>query len=204
LPRDLLLSASERVMVESHLKALHGLIAATPGNDEDARRAMLAAVAKMMLVLPSQKASEAAGEAKAEAFDLALSDVPVWAINEAVRGWYRGQYGDGHNYTWQPVPTTLRSLAFLELSKIRRRISDLEDLLNAKPARELPPPSERPTSADIRAKLQCLQRAPDAPVVRQDAGHTKRALADLAANKLRRELAAAPSAFELDPDNLSV
>jgi hypothetical protein len=199
LPPELLLSTSERAVVESHVQALQALVAATPENDEDARKGMLATVTKMMLVLPSQKASEEAGEAKAEAFDVALSDVPIWAINQAVCGWYRGQYGDGHNYTWQPVPAVLRSLAFLELAKIRYRIRDLENILNAKAERGLAPPSERPSFADITAKLRCLQRMPDAPVVRPDTGHTRRALADLAANKRRRELAAAPSVFDLDP-----
>jgi hypothetical protein len=163
LPAELLLSTSERAVVESYLQALQALIAATPENDEDARKGLLATVTKMMLVLPSQKASEEAGEAKAEAFDVALSDVPVCAINEAVRGWYRGQYGDGHNYTWQPAPAVLRRLAFLELTKIRYRIRDLENILAAKAERDLPPPAERPTWADIQKKLPWLRRMFDAP-----------------------------------------
>ena len=196
LPQALLLGASERVAAQSHVEALHALIAATPENDGRARRALLASVTKMMLALPSQKASEDAGEAKAEAFDMSLKDVPYWAINEAISGWYQGRYGDAHNYTWQPAPAVLRSLAFLELAKIRYRIQDLENLLKAKAQRELPPESERPTLAQIEGKLRGLKRVPDAPVPRQDNGYAKRALADLEANKLRRKLGVAPSACE--------
>jgi hypothetical protein len=128
-----------------------------------------------------------------------LGNVPYWAINEAIRGWYQGRYGDGHNYTWQPAPATLRSLAFLELSKIRSRMGDLECLLHAEPERELPPPSERPTWEEIRAKLPRLGSVPDAPIERQPSGYAKRALAALKANRFRRKMGVAPTVFELDP-----
>lgn len=165
---------------------------------------MHATITKMMLVLPAQKASQDAGEAEAEAeaFDMALGDVPVWAINAAVRRWYRGQYGEGHSYTWQPAPAVLRSLAFLELAKIRRRIRDLESVLNAKAERELPPPSERPSAADITAKLRCLRPMADTPLTKRNI----QVEAELERREARHildryEAEAQPSVFDLEPDN---
>src|SRR5262249_31531039 len=130
-----------------------------------------------------------------EAFDRALSDVPIWAINAAVRGWYRGQYGDDHDYTWQPAPAVLRRLAFLELAKIRFRIRDLENVLHAKAERDLPPSFERPSLADIMAKLRCVQPM-DIPVRLTKAEQERREARRILD---RYEAEAQSSVFELDP-----
>jgi hypothetical protein len=122
LPAELILNGAERLAVEEHLSALREMMELTPENNQSLEKATLAIVTKMLLALPSDKRSEAAGEAKAEAYMTALEDVPTWAVNSATRGWYRGQYGSDHDYTWQPGPTVLRQLAFFEKWKIGRQI----------------------------------------------------------------------------------
>ena len=86
-----------------------------------------------MMVLPSSQAGEESSDARAEAYMAALEDVPSWAVDAAIRGWYRSEYGAGYNYRWAPGPAELRTVAYLEAWKVKERIRDLERVLEAKP-----------------------------------------------------------------------
>lgn len=85
----------------------------------------------MLKVLAGSKKQESESEMKAEAYSVALEDVPSWAIDAAVRGWYRGSYGEKHDYTWPPAPATLRGLALFEAARLRGRSVTLRNLLAA-------------------------------------------------------------------------
>ena len=86
-----------------------------------------------MMVLPSSSAGEESSDAKAEAYMAALEDVQSWAVEAAIRGWYRSEYGPGYNYRWAPGPAELRAVAYLEAWKVKERIRDATRLINAKP-----------------------------------------------------------------------
>lgn len=87
----------------------------------------------MLLALPSKGAGEATGEAKADAYMIALEDMPAWAVTAAIRGWYRGEHGTEHNYTFAPAPAVLRKLAMTERWKVSGRAKALGELLEAVP-----------------------------------------------------------------------
>jgi hypothetical protein len=133
LPAQLSLSAAQRSGIRDHVAALRRLMEQTPENNESSEKATIVHITKIMLALPSQKASEAAAEARVEAFSVALDTLPCWAVAAAVRGWYCGQYGNEHDYRWQPAPAILRRLAYFEAWKLRRHIGALEDVLDAEP-----------------------------------------------------------------------
>lgn len=92
---------------------------------------MLIIISKMLKVLAGSKKHESESEMKAEAYAVAIEDIPCWAIGAAVRGWYRGAYGLKHDYAWPPAPAVLRQLALSEASQIRGRAIVLRNLLNA-------------------------------------------------------------------------
>lgn len=112
----------------------------TPDGDERAQQRTLVAVTKLTLTLASQKASHTAAEARGEAFMMALDDVPYWATEAAIRGWYRGESvpppGEAYDFKWVPDPATLRRLARGEEYKIRNRARDLLRLADATGVKE--------------------------------------------------------------------
>ncbi len=89
-----------------------------------------------MLALPAQRSTEAGVEAAGEAFMAGLDDVPAWAVEAAIRRWYRGESQklgrEPHDFRWRPAPATLRRLAQIEAHRVRGRIIDLERLLSAR------------------------------------------------------------------------
>ena len=139
LPADLILSDTERAMVEQHIRSLGTLVEKTPANSADCEAETLIIVTKMLLALPGQKSTDTGNEAKGEAYLAALDDVPPWAVQEAVRKWYRGEHGGKFDYRWSPVPADLRSLARNEEFKVRGRMTVLERIARAVPLVEFSP-----------------------------------------------------------------
>lgn len=132
------MSPQERRTVEIYRDALDAQLQQTPERDEACENAMMVIVTKMLLVLPSQRVKEIGAEARAEAYLDALDDVPSWAVEAAVRGWYRREYGE-RDYTFAPVPPDLRQVALVEQRKVGARAATLSRLLDA---RERPDVSE--------------------------------------------------------------
>jgi hypothetical protein len=106
----------------------------------------------MMLTLPSREAGDLAAEAKSEAYMAALDDVPCWAVQEAMRRWYRGECGAKHDYRWQPAPATLRELALVETYRVRAVRRKMSQLLTAEPLIEF----DEGHCQRMREKIQSL------------------------------------------------
>lgn len=136
LPAAMVLTEQQRSMVEQHIAALGSLVAFTPVSSADCEAETLVIVTKMLLALPSQRSTETGNEAKGEAYLAALDDIPPWAVQEAVRKWYRGEHGSKFDYRWSPVPADLRSLARNEEFKVRGRMTVLERIAAAVPLLE--------------------------------------------------------------------
>ncbi|MHB8272004.1 hypothetical protein [Bradyrhizobium sp.] len=115
----------------AHVAYLEDKLKYTPLNDDAYGRATVVLVTKMLLALPSAAMTEESAAAKAEAYMDALEDVPCWAVQAAIRGWHRSEYGDKFNYRWAPVPSELRTVAFLEAWKTKERIRDLKRVISA-------------------------------------------------------------------------
>jgi hypothetical protein len=136
-------------VVERHVAAINEMLAMTPYEDERHGELTLTTVTKMTMVLPSREAGDLAAEAKGEAYMAALEDIPSWAVQEAMRRWYRSECGDKHDYRWQPAPATLREVSMIEVYRamaVRRRLTDL---INAEPMIEYTPEQE----AKMRKKV---------------------------------------------------
>ena len=139
-----------RQVMTAHVAALAPLLTETPKKGDDWAKATIVLVTKMLMVLPAAQSSSEAMEARAEAYMAALEDIPAWAVEAAVRGWYRSEYGPDYKYRWAPVPAELRAVSFLETWKVKERIRDLSRVLEAKPLFEC--------RADLAAKVEPLMK----------------------------------------------
>lgn len=137
------------MQVEQHVSALTAALAMTPAEDICHGEQTMTTVTKMTLVLPSRETGDLAGEARGEAYMAALEDVPSWAVQEAMRKWYRGECGAKHDCKWQPAPATLRELAMSETYMVMGTRRKLNNLLAAEPLREFTEEEE----ATMRQKL---------------------------------------------------
>lgn len=136
LPAALMPTDTQRAAIQDHLRCLRSLLDQTPLNGKEFDQATFSAVTKLLMVKPSAKTIEAAAEARGDAYMAALDDVPFWAVEEAIRLWYRGGCGEDergkrYNYDWAPEPHALRRIAFAEFYKIKARIAELEPVITA-------------------------------------------------------------------------
>lgn len=152
LPAAMVLTEQQKAMVSSHIAGLGRLVERTPITSADAEAETLVTVTKMLLALPAQRSTETGNEAKGEAYLAALDDVPPWAVQEAVRKWYRGEHGSKYDYRWSPVPADLRALARNEEFKIRGRMTVLERMVRAVPLVEFSDEHRQ----EMLTKLQAL------------------------------------------------
>ena len=152
LPESLILSDDLRKDVLNHVSHLSKHLGMTPQTSADAEAQTLAIVAKMMLALPGQRATEDSAEAKGEAYMAALDDVAPWAVSEAVRRWYRAECGPKYNYAWAPAPGDLRTIALTEQARVSGRIVVLENIAYATPIVEF----SDEHCAEMRAKMKKL------------------------------------------------
>jgi hypothetical protein len=144
LPLNLILSGAEREAIEDHMRLLRKLSGPTPADSAEAEEDMLVLITKkIMLVLPAAKQNEMSAEARGEAYMIAVDDLPPWAVEAAMRRWYRGEVGtkpDGEprfDCHWAPQPADLRELAMAELRRVQWLSQKLGAVLAAEPAIEL-------------------------------------------------------------------
>ncbi len=136
LPQNQSLAMQERTEVQSYLNGLNGLLEYSSLTHPLTANEVLGAITRLLLALPSKASGEATGEAKGEAYMIALEDLPAWAVTAAIRGWYRGECGSDHNYTFAPAPAVLRDIAMRERWRVAGRVKALTELLEAVPERE--------------------------------------------------------------------
>ncbi|MCK1430889.1 hypothetical protein [Bradyrhizobium sp. 87] len=141
------------MLVERHIQELTEVLAMTPYEDQRHGELTMTIVTKMTLVLPSRESGDLAGEARGEAYMAALEDVPSWAVQEAMRRWYRAECGPKHDYKWQPAPATLRELALIEVYRVMGTRRKLNDLLIAEPLIEFTPEQEASMRNRVAAYL---------------------------------------------------
>jgi len=121
---------------------------------------MLETVARLLLAFPTANMSEAIAAARKDAYQVALEDVPTWAVAAAGKRWVRGDVailGDKVNLSFPPSPPQLRLLALDEVANVRGAGIRAKKLLNAKVRKEISP-EER---ARVLKKIR--QSFPSAP-----------------------------------------
>jgi hypothetical protein len=58
--------------------------------------------------------------------------VACWAVEEAVRRWFRAEWGTDRDYRWPPDPATLRSLSRHVEFEFMARIRVMDRILDAR------------------------------------------------------------------------
>jgi hypothetical protein len=136
LPGGWELSKSQRSEAKALLGELEAVINGTYLGAQNASKARLTLLTKMLLSYPVPgDASEAAADARLDLYDGALSDMPPWAIGAALKRWSRGEcenLGMGAlNYTFAPAPAVFRRLCLNEIEPVKDQVRKLTRLLAA-------------------------------------------------------------------------
>lgn len=127
---------------------------------------MLATVAKLLLAFPTANMSEAIAAARKEGYQVALCDVPTWAVDAAGKRWMRGEVGvlaDQPNLSFPPSPPQLRLLALDELATVRGSSIRANKLLNAKVRKEISPEERERVLKNIRRAFPAMAGAAKIP-----------------------------------------
>jgi len=129
LSGGLTLTADERARISAKVAELR--VVAESDDGAENQKSRLALVANMLMAYPMAGGSEESGRARAQAYLIAIDDIPPWAIAETIKLWHRGQCGPDHNYRFAPAPAELRNSAMQLLQPAKQVIAHLESLLNA-------------------------------------------------------------------------
>lgn len=144
LPTEMLPSEQQHQIIDRKVSSMEVALAATPDNDRVFAAKTTECVTKMMLVLAGREAGEYAATAKGEAFMMALNDVPFWAVEEAMRRWYRKECDTGaetFDYHWMPDPGSFRDIARRHECAVRFLMNKLRSVREA-PALEVDDPEK--------------------------------------------------------------
>ena len=153
LPSGMVLSPQDRSEIEERLNQLETIMKGLNLTPNESAKARLSLLTKMLLAFPAVgSSSEAAAQARSDVYDDALSDIPPWALNAAIKRWARGEVpaelGLGSlNFSFAPAPAVLRKIAKYELSPFEVQAHKLRRLLMAVPVERAmdPAPVEQPT-----------------------------------------------------------
>lgn len=126
----------------------------TPFAGKSAEDAKLGIVTMLLLGL-----AKAAGttteeaDAKYDLYEIALNDIPAWAVAAAAVKWAQGKCPEtiekNPRYSFPPGPATLRALAEWELDPYRRSVSDLRKLVETMPIERALDPKPLPISGAL-------------------------------------------------------
>lgn len=136
LPAALMPTTEQRTEMENHCSSLRSLLAQTPETNQEFETRVATAVSKVIVVLAGERKSDLAEEARSDVYLDVLEDVPCWAVEAAVRLWFRhdcgtDERGRAFDYRWAPDPGTLRSIAQQQTFAFSARIGQLERVLKA-------------------------------------------------------------------------
>lgn len=129
------LTTQEQAQMKSQLLNLDNLICPTPDDEET----KLVLVTKMILALASGQSSETGAEARGEAYQFSLGDIPAWAVDEAIKNWYTGRVKDipEGEFKWCPSPAVLLRASKDVLEPYNDIAVKIRRLVDAKPLGEL-------------------------------------------------------------------
>ena len=136
LPADLLPTYHQRQAIMFHMDSLCSWLRQTPAADERWETKAATSIAKLT-VLAGEKRSELGTDAWSEVYLDVLDDVPHWAVEAAIRLWFKhdcgtDERGKPHDYKWAPDPGMLRKIAQREAFGMSARIGSLQRVLEAR------------------------------------------------------------------------
>jgi hypothetical protein len=136
LPSGVVLSNQVRTEINARLNGLTKIIEGSNPTPNEAAKARLALLTRMLLAMPvGGSSSETAAEARADMYDDALSDIPPWAIDAAIKRWGKGDVLELKmgtlNFSFAPAPAILRKLCKLEVQPFEDQALKLTRVLRA-------------------------------------------------------------------------
>jgi hypothetical protein len=138
LPPELMPSQDQRRAMTEHRDSLRSFLQEMPLHSSAAETRVATAVSKLLTVLAGERKSDLVEEARSEVYLDVLEDVPCWAVESAVKAWFKhdcgtDERGKAHNYVFAPDPGTLRKIAMKEVYALGARIGTIQRLLDARP-----------------------------------------------------------------------
>jgi hypothetical protein len=146
IPASLMPTGPQRAAIDARIAQLDRM--AVPGPQDRA----LAAITKLVMFYATSGLSEDQAAIRGAVFLEALDDMPAWAIEEAVRRWFKGKAGE-QRYDFAPSPAALRAITE-DIAKIAagQRVV-MRRILAAEP---LAPPVSDDVKAKHAAEAQAL------------------------------------------------
>lgn len=137
LPAELMPSPDQRRMMTDHRDSLRSSLLDTPAVSVMAETKVATAVSKLLTVLAGERKSDVVEEARSDVYLDVLDDVAWWAVDSAVRAWFKhdcgtDERGKPHNYVFPPDPGTLRKIALTFTYPIGARIGAIQRVLEAR------------------------------------------------------------------------
>lgn len=137
LPPELMPSPDQRQMMMDHRDNLRSSLLDTPAVSVVAETKVATAVSKLLTVLAGERKSDLVEEARSDVYLDVLDDVAWWAVDSAVRAWFKhdcgtDERGRPHDYKWAPDPGTLRKIALTFIYPIGARIGAIQRALDAR------------------------------------------------------------------------
>lgn len=137
LPAEMMPSPEHRQTMIEHRDSLRSSLFDTPADNSGAETKVATAVSKLLTVLAGERKSDLVEEARSDVYLDVLDDVPWWAVDSAVRAWFKhdcgtDERGRPHDYKWAPDPGTLRKIAMTFTHPIGSRIGVIQRILEAR------------------------------------------------------------------------
>lgn len=157
LPEGWQISPLERTEAISLLSTLTSLLdPASPFERCPADQARVALITKLLRGLGgAADMSEIAADSKIAMYSDAIEDLPVWAIDKAIKRWARGecprQIEPEPRYSFPPAPGVLRKMALLETEQPNLHKTLLTRLLAALPLERAMDPTPIPATPSVPA-----------------------------------------------------
>lgn len=138
LPPEMMPSPDQHRMMTDHRDSLRSSLLDTPAASAAAETKVATAVSKLLTVLAGERKSDLVEEARSDVYLDVLDDVAWWAVDSAVRAWFKhdcgtDERGKPHDYKWAPDPGTLRKIALTFTYPIGARIGAVQRVLDARP-----------------------------------------------------------------------
>jgi hypothetical protein len=130
--------------LENHRAQIAALFEMRPIDAMEFHKKTLALITKLLLAKPSRAGAPETTEARMESYDIALDDIPFWAVASAIRKWHRGECDirnfvsstvqQPFDYRWAPESADLRKIALREIREPKSRIEMIDRILSATPS----------------------------------------------------------------------
>lgn len=134
---NLMPTEAQRQAMLSHQHSLRSFLRDTPALSVTAETRVATAVSKLLTVLVGERKSDLVEEARSEVYLDVLDDVPCWAVESAVKRWFKhdcgsDERGKPYNYVFAPDPGTLRKIAQEDVAVFGLRIGRVQRILDAR------------------------------------------------------------------------